>query len=143
MKKVLLFLFTISTFYGCDTELIEDCLFFQAKPRMYDISRGTAEMNTTYFSEIVGYVKNHDNDNFEYEFEIDGSLPPGIRHLTDGNSFKLYGAPTQTGVFTFDVTLTISQDENIVFNDDSDSNDICYLNTHETKAFTVAVLDKQ
>jgi len=146
MKFFLLLLFTVLTFYSCETvidEVFEDCLLFQAKPRMQSNTNPTGRVSTTYFSEIVGYVKNHDDDNFNYDFELDGDLPNGLRYQSCENVFKIYGAPTETGVFSFDVIMTISQDENVSSSDDSDSNDICGLNVQEINNFVITVLDEE
>lgn len=124
-------------FHSC--EITDDCIFFQAKPRMNTITESAGAIGVTFFSEVVGYVRNHEDEDFEYDFELDGDLPNGIRYETCDNTFKLYGAPTQSGVFTFDLIMNISQEDNVSNGDGTDSDDICPFNVQETKSFSITI----
>ena len=124
-------------FHSC--ELTDDCLFFEAKPRMSAITESNGAVGVTYFSEVIGSVRNHKDGNFDYDFEINGNLPNGIRYEACDNLFKLYGAPTQSGVFTFEVVMSISQEDNVSNGDGTDSDDICPFNVQESKSFSITI----
>ncbi len=80
---------------------------------------GQATKGNNYYETIVAGVKNDPNDeDYEYNFSINGTIADGIQFSYDRNILILKGVATETGNFTFEVTVSVAfGDENTTCNE--------------------------
>ncbi len=68
-----------------------------------------ATKGNNYYETIVAGVKNDPNDeDYEYIFSINGIVADGIQFSYDRNILILKGIATETGNFTFEVTVSVT-----------------------------------
>ena len=97
---------------GCDALLDNalDCLDSDG-PRFDSRDLAMPVLNQVYSEEVVASINNEPNDdNFFYEFEIEGALPEGItaRQLPNNNRRLVFeGTAIEQGTFDFRVTVRI------------------------------------
>ena len=74
---------------------------------------------------FVSYVDKNDDD-FNYYFDFIGRPPNGINYFIEHRRIYFSGVPTEKGVFSFSIQLSIGEgiivpDDGICFGDDSTS----------------------
>ena len=53
------------------------------------------------YSDIISaYVKNADEENFEYAFSTQGNLPKGLNYRGTGRIFEIYGTALKSGIYS-------------------------------------------
>ncbi|WP_313804019.1 putative Ig domain-containing protein [Flavobacterium sp.] len=125
MKKIFTLLSLIlltSTFSGC--EVLADCLI-NGRAKLYDRTFPTATVGNYYSEKVGSEVTNEPNDdNYYYNFDVAGEIPPGLVYSFDYRDVHFYGVPDEPGTYTFTIYLNVDHKdiyEEDCFNDDTDS----------------------
>ena len=80
-----------------------------------------------YFDSLTASAINYKNDDdFNYYFDFIGRPPNGINYFIEHRRIYFSGVPTEKGVFSFSIQLSIGEgiivpDDGICFGDDSTS----------------------
>lgn len=133
---ILIFLCSLTLFYSCDD--VFDCLLFSKEPELPNKAFKVGSINSYYYDEFDAEIKNEPRDNdYGYEFDIDGTLPLGVEAFYDFRTFYLEGVPEEAGEFTF--TVFVYVDPPLNYNPDTDSyeEDMCL--TWSSKAYTLII----
>ena len=131
----LIFLFVIA---GCDILLddVVDCLDGDG-PEISWSPLPAATLNELYYLEILASIKNEPRDSlYDYEFDIEGALPPGLNYYTSPSDDRLLvirGTPVLRGEFVFDLSVRVSLSYNSYNQDDN----LCYHTDSETFSILV------
>ncbi|WP_133067248.1 hypothetical protein [Flagellimonas pacifica] len=97
-------------FSSCDE--IHECIF-NINPEIHNKRLDIGVLGVEYYDVITAEVSNEvfDND-YIYDFDVYGDLPPGIFLDFDRRSIEIYGTPEEVGVYRFEVELSVeSYDE--------------------------------
>lgn len=90
---------------GC-SELL-DCLT-SGSASLPDKNLETAYLSFPYTQTIYAEIINSSKDaSYDYNFNIEGNLPPGISFAQSKNTIILQGTPQLKGKFKFTVRLTV------------------------------------
>lgn len=91
--------------HGCDE--VYECVF-NINPEIHDKPLELGFVGERYYGLITAEISNEVNDNdYFYDFEIFGELPPGIFYDINRRSIELYGVPEETGTYRFEVELFV------------------------------------
>lgn len=83
-----------------------DCIFPHKPELRAEI--GDGKVGEAYAGSIVASVKNTPHeDEFDFEFEVMGSIPEGIQYTVFDQNLRFSGKPQEEGVFRFNVTVAI------------------------------------
>jgi hypothetical protein len=83
-----------------------DCVFPHKPELRSEISDG--KVDEPYSANITASIKNTPNeDEFDFEFEVMGSIPEGIQYTVFDRNLRFSGKPQEEGVFRFNVTVAI------------------------------------
>jgi hypothetical protein len=86
------------------------------------------KLNSNYVDSIKASVKNEPGDeDYPYNFFIDGDFPKGIYAEVHRNRLDIIGVPTETGNFRINITVSVN------FGEDP----TCYKSTTESYTITV------
>ncbi|RNC89878.1 MAG: hypothetical protein ED555_10530 [Allomuricauda sp.] len=90
---------------GCDE--IAECVF-GINPEIHDKRLAVAFVGEPYEDIITAEVSNEvfDND-YIYNFDVFGDLPPGLRFDFDRRAVVVYGIPEEEGTYSFTVELFV------------------------------------
>ncbi len=92
-------------FQGCDE--IYECVF-NINPELHDKPLEIGFVGERYFDRVTAEISNEVNDNdYFYEFDVFGELPPGISYDIDRRSVEFFGIPEEQGTFRFRVELFV------------------------------------
>ena len=81
---------------GCEllSEEINEC-FFKIAPKLPDRNLRQGQVGVFYLETIDAFIKNADDDAFDYRFEIvKGKLPEGLSFRSEGRVLSISGTPT-------------------------------------------------
>ncbi len=135
LHKLLLFI-GLTLCFSCDDVL--DCLIFSKEPELPNKAFKVGSINSYYYDEFDAEIKNEPRDNdYGYEFDIEGTLPIGVEAYYDFRTFYLEGIPEEPGEFNF--TVYVYVDPPLRYDADTDSyeEDMCL--TWTSKAYTLFI----
>ncbi|WP_420602007.1 hypothetical protein [Flagellimonas sp.] len=90
---------------GCDE--IYECVF-NINPEIHDKPLEIGLVGERYRGFVTAEISNEVNDNdYDYNFDIFGELPPGIFYDIRRRSIEFYGTPEERGVYRFKVELFV------------------------------------
>jgi hypothetical protein len=97
-------------------------------PQLPDKTLVYGQVGVDYYESIQAYMKNADDDAFEYRFSISGELPSGIGYNADGRLFDIFGIPEKAGNYKFTLKVEITDEiygpgDGICFGKDNDKKD--------------------
>lgn len=108
----LFFLGLLMMFSSCD-QIVEEVLgeaidcVFPHKPELR-ADFGDGKVGEAYSGSIIASIKNTPyEDEFDFEFEVMGSIPEGIQYTVFEQNLRFSGKPQEEGVFRFSVTVAI------------------------------------
>lgn len=107
MKRLLplLLVFSLFTFNSCEDFL--ECIV-NRRPELPDKSFGAGVVDSYYYEEFDAQIKNEPRDNdYGYNFEIDGYLPDGLSMFVNYRTVSIEGTPEFPGTYTFDIILYV------------------------------------
>jgi hypothetical protein len=141
IRKMYLLVIVASAFllFGC-SELL-DCVA-NARPNIKSKVLRIGTFGITYNDFVEADIINDSDDNsYYYSFSISGNFPPGMSYNQQGNKVFFNGSPTQSGSFTFKVSLTVDPPEYYDPNQGffEDGNRICFGNDTTAKEFTIII----
>ncbi len=133
---ILLILFSLSLFLSCDDVL--DCLILNREPELPNKAFKVGSINSYYYDEFDAEIKNEPRDNdYGYEFDIEGNLPIGVEAFYDFRTFYLEGIPEEAGEFRF--TVYVYVDPPLSYNPDTDTYEDNMCLTWTSKAYTLFI----
>jgi len=114
---------------GCESAI--DCLDNDG-PEFQTRTISDPVLNQEY-SETISVAINNEprDDNFLYEFRLQGDLPSGVSGSSIGRTYFLNGTAIQEGTFRF--TVYVSVDDNLQPEDSG----LCFYNASQTYEITV------
>ncbi|NAY90747.1 hypothetical protein GTQ34_02345 [Muricauda sp. JGD-17] len=90
---------------SCDE--VYECIF-NINPEIHDRSLEIGFLGERYYDIITAEISNEVNDNdYFYDFEIFGELPPGIFYDINRRSIEFFGVPEDVGNYRFRVELFV------------------------------------
>lgn len=90
---------------GCD-EILE-CVF-NIEPEIHNKRLVGGVLGERYYDIVTAEIRNEVNDNdYFYDFDVIGELPPGILFDINRRSVEFFGIPEETGVYRFRVELFV------------------------------------
>ena len=90
---------------GCDE--VYECLF-NIEPEIHDRPLEIGIVGERYYGIVTAEISNEVNDNdYFYDFEIIGELPPGVFYDINRRSIEFFGIPEETGNYRFRVELFV------------------------------------
>ncbi len=146
MKNILRKIYVIG--FACVAFLMSGCaeLFdcvASARPNLHSKTLVTGSVGTNYSDFIEADVTNEPNDNnYDYYFSVDGNLPPGMTYREQNRKIVFSGIPTQSGSFSFRVTLTVDPYDDYIVGGGGlweDGNHICFGDDTTKKEFTIVI----
>jgi len=142
MKRIFKFSILLIVLVLCNScsELF-DCIA-STKPELESKTLQSTLSGQPYEDVITASVKNTSNDaDFFYIFSIDGDLPPGIMYSEEGRDLVFHGVPTQTGTYSFKVTVLIEYPENYDPEEGfwEDDNRICFGDDSVSKNYSITI----
>ncbi|OIQ27134.1 MAG: hypothetical protein BM564_13260 [Bacteroidetes bacterium MedPE-SWsnd-G2] len=143
-KLLLLAIVSLVSFYGCQ-EILDDCIFWPARPNLQTDLLQNGTVNQDYYQLIVAEIENdtHDDD-YGYVFELEGDLPLGLNYYYDGRDLILHGIPQTNGVFQFKVFVTIFPPTELSSSDDEyDPDNICLDNYDTEKEYILQIAPEE
>ncbi len=102
----IILLATFSFLYqGCDE--IYECIF-NINPEIHDKPLEIGLVGERYYDIVTAEISNEVNDNdYYYEFDVFGEIPPGISYDINRRSVEFFGTPETRGVYRFKVELFV------------------------------------
>ncbi|WP_222984351.1 hypothetical protein [Flagellimonas meishanensis] len=92
-------------FSGCDE--VYECIF-NINPEIHDRPLEIGLVGERYYGIITAEISNEVNDNdYFYDFDIIGELPPGIFFDVNRRSIEFFGIPEEVGNYRFRVELFV------------------------------------
>lgn len=65
-------------------------------------------LNQVYNESISVAIRNEPyDDSYDYTFKLSGEFPTGMQASATGRNFRLFGTPTEMGIFNFEVSVTV------------------------------------
>lgn len=90
---------------GCDE--IYECVF-NVNPELHDRPLEIGFVGERYYGEVTAEISNEVNDNdYYYDFEVYGDIPPGISFEFTRRSVEFFGVPEEKGTYRFEVELFV------------------------------------
>ena len=101
LKSLILSFCGILIFATFSCEAIIDCII-NIHPALPEQQLMVGHLEEVYYEEVKASMINEpDNDNYSYNFIIEGQLPAGLFAWNNGKTFIIEGQPIQIGVFLF------------------------------------------
>lgn len=118
---------------GCDE--IYECVF-NINPEIHDRPLELGLVGEQYYGIITAEISNEVNDNdYDYDFEVFGELPPGIFFDINRRSIEFFGVPEERGTYRFSVELFVESYDYYGY----DGSPTCSDST--VRDFTIQVVD--
>jgi len=131
-KKIAVVFCAVLLGSGCESAI--DCLDNDG-PEFDTSSIGNPVLNQVYSETIVVSINNEPrDDNFLYEFNLQGELPDGVTGFSAGRNYVLNGTPIEEGTFRFTVYVTVN--DSLL----PAESGLCYYTTSRTYEITVQPL---
>ncbi|WP_171659507.1 hypothetical protein [Flagellimonas amphidinii] len=90
---------------SCDE--VYECIF-NINPEIHDKPLELGFVGERYYGLITAEISNEVNDDdYHYDFEVFGNLPPGIFFDINRRSIEFYGIPEDIGTYRFEVELFV------------------------------------
>ncbi|UJH67562.1 hypothetical protein [Allomuricauda sp. SCSIO 65647] len=90
---------------GCDE--IYECIF-NIDPEIHDRPLELGLVGEEYYGLVTAEIRNEVNDNdYFYNFDVYGELPPGIFYDINRRSIEFFGVPEEEGTYRFEVELFV------------------------------------
>ena len=138
MKLKLSFLLFLSLLFFTSCEDIIECIIINRRPELPEKTFQQGYVNDFYYDEFDAHIKNEPSDNdYSYEFEIEGELPYGIIMSTDFRTLIIEGTPQFSGTFTFEVFLYV--DHPLIYNEDTDEYESPLCAKSTSKEYTIII----
>ena len=150
--RLLLSLLLSMLLSSCDVLLDKatDCID-NDKPEFNQKTLQVAVLNQEYSQEISVSIANEPYDDwYNYRFSFDGQLPEGLEwDRFDKRVVTIHGTPTETGIFTFSLTVRVYEPDDYIdpgdylYIDDTDDqyyddgDDLC--RNHRDRTFVIEV----
>jgi len=137
MKRLLplLLVFSLFSFTNCEDFL--DCIV-NRRPELPNKEFGVGDLQTYYYEEFDAQIKNEPRDNdYDYEFEIQGNLPEGLQMVVNYRTVSIEGLPTFPGTYTFTVFLYVYPPVNYDFDTNQYDDPLCSEST--SKEYTITI----
>jgi len=93
---------------GCEllSEEINECIF-KIAPKIPDKNLRQGQVGIPYMETIDAFIKNADDDAFDYRFDVNGKLPDGLNFRSEGRIFIISGTPKIAGTVEFQVRVEL------------------------------------
>ena len=91
------------------------------------------KVGESYFVTISAYVKNADEETFEYKFSQTGDFPPGLSYRASGRVFEIYGTATKSGTYTFKVKVEL---QNVIT---GVGDGFCFGKDYDNQRYTIII----
>ena len=118
-------------FSRCNEAL--DCIA-KVQPKLPDKEFVTGKIGIEYYDSLkASAINSTDDDGFSYNFNITGKLPPGINYFIEHRKIYFRGVPTEKGVFSFTIVLSIG--DSIIVTGDH----ICFSGDSTSKTYRITI----
>lgn len=93
---------------GCEllSEEINECIS-KIAPKLPDKNLRQGQVGVPYMETIDAFIKNADDDAFDYRFDVNGELPQGLTFNSEGRIFIISGTPAVAGTIEFQVRVEL------------------------------------
>ena len=115
-------------------EEIEECIN-KIRPKLQDKTLQTGQVGVPYMETIDAYIKNADDDAFQYSFSLDGLLPSGLKYRAEGRTFIIYGTPNLAGSKEIKVRVELRTDLY------GPGDGFCFAKDYDNQKYTITVLE--
>ncbi|WP_299392397.1 Ig domain-containing protein [uncultured Gelidibacter sp.] len=130
-----LFLGVLCMFLSCDT--IVECIV-NKRPELPDTSFKVGNVNGYYYQELTAEIKNEPrDDNYSYNFDINGNLPDGLSVTTTNRTLVIEGMPSAPGTFNFTIYLYVEGPEYYDEESDKYKDGLCSKST--SKKYSIII----
>ncbi|MEM9650179.1 MAG: hypothetical protein AAF969_17005 [Bacteroidota bacterium] len=118
---------------GCDE--IYECVF-SINPEIHDKPLELGLVGERYYGIVTAEISNEVNDDdYDYDFDVFGELPPGIFYDINRRSVEFFGTPEERGTYRFSVELFVERYDYYGY----DGSPTCSDST--VRDFTIQVVD--
>ncbi|MCA0931808.1 hypothetical protein LCM02_05040 [Lutimonas saemankumensis] len=133
-KYILPFAFILSL-SSCElfNEEISECIY-KIRPKLPDKALRTGQVGVPYTETIDAYIKNADDDAFEYSFSLEGLLPSGLNYRSEGRTFIIYGTPNLEGSKEIKVRVELRADLY------GPGDGFCFSQDYDNQKYTIRIL---
>ena len=139
MKRLLPLLLVFSLFTLTSCEDFFDCIV-NRRPELPNKEFGVGNLQTYYYEEFDAQIKNEPRDNnYGYDFEIEGDLPDGLSMFVNYRTVSIEGLPTFPGTYTFTIYLYVDPPINYDYETDQYDDPLCSEST--SKEYTIRIND--
>ena len=114
-------------------EEIEECIN-KIRPKLQDKTLQTGQVGVPYMETIDAYIKNADDDAFQYSFSLDGLLPSGLKYRAEGRTFIIYGTPNLAGSKEIKVRVELRADLY------GPGDGFCFAKDYDNQKYTITIL---
>lgn len=134
-RSILPFLFILS-FSSCEllNEEISECIN-KISPKLPRKTLQSGQVGVPYMETIDAYIKNADDDAFEYRFRLDGLLPSGLDYRAEGRTFIIYGTPNLAGKKEIKVRVELRADLY------GPGDGFCFAKDYDNEKYSITILD--
>ncbi|WKK67554.1 hypothetical protein [Lutimonas zeaxanthinifaciens] len=115
-------------------EEIEECIN-KIRPKLQDKTLQTGQVGVPYMETIDAYIRNADDDAFQYSFSLDGLLPSGLKYRAEGRTFIIYGTPNLAGSKEIKVRVELRTDLY------GPGDGFCFAKDYDNQKYTITVLE--
>ncbi|HMB99595.1 MAG TPA: hypothetical protein VKN14_01015 [Flavobacteriaceae bacterium] len=137
MKQYSILYVFISLFFLTSCQDILDCIINRS-PELPDKILETGLVNAFYSDFLNAEINNEpQDDDYDYYFELYGDLPEGIEMFVDYRKVYFEGIPTESGVFTF--TIYLSVDPPLYYDYDTDEYEDSLCSYSTSKDYTIRI----
>lgn len=116
------------------SEEINECIF-KITPKLPKKTLVKGQIGIPYYESVSAYIKNADDGAYDYEFSIEGNLPPGIQYQSDGRLLEFFGSPTQSGNYSFKVKVKLP---NVIY---GPGDGFCFSKDTDKQSYTIEVFE--
>ena len=134
-RYVLPFLFILSL-SSCEllNEEIQECIN-KIRPKLPDKTLQTGQVGVPYMETIDAYIRNADDDAFEYRFALEGLLPSGLDYRAEGRTFIIYGTPNLAGSMEIKVRVELRADLY------GPGDGFCFAKDYDNQKYSITILE--
>lgn len=134
-RYVLPFLFILSL-SSCEllNEEIQECIN-KIRPKLPDKTLQTGQVGVPYMETIDAYIRNADDDAFEYSFSLEGLLPSGLDYRAEGRTFIIYGTPNLAGSMEIKVRVELRADLY------GPGDGFCFAKDYDNQKYSITILE--
>lgn len=115
------------------SEEINECIY-KISPKLPKKTMAQGQLDISYYEAVSAYIKNADDGAYDYEFSIEGNLPPGIQYQSDGRLLEFFGTPTKAGNFSFKVKVKLP---NAIY---GPGDGFCFGKDSDKQSYTIEIL---